>query len=232
MTNDEFRKAVAPKVLANKYFNKIFCVGYNKTGTTTLETVLRLYGYKLPSQTEQEIRLTKNVFETNYTEFIDFIRQYDAFQDLPFSQGLTFVAADALFPNSKFILSVRDPEIWFRSLTNFHKKTFGTDLEQLSERGVREINYLYHGYIYANKTRLLTTFKDNEQLIDWTKLYDEEYYIEQYKQRNEAIKKYFSNAPGKLLVIDVTKEATTERLLDFLNIPKDLITLMPHDNKT
>ena len=41
-------------------FNKCFCVGFNKTWTTTLERVLRTYGYRMPSIEEQELRFTKN----------------------------------------------------------------------------------------------------------------------------------------------------------------------------
>ena len=233
MTPDEFRKAAGTRVLANKSFNKIFCIGYNKTGTTTLEATLRLYGYSLPSQQEQEIRLSKNVYETNYTEFLNFVSKYDAFQDQPFSQGLTFVAADALFPNSKFILSVRDSDTWFQSLTSFHKKVLGVDPENPSERELYEkYTYLYKGYGYENKKRLLTTFQDNQQFVDWSKLYDKQYYVEQYEQHNSLVKKYFLNAPNKLLVIDITKETTTDKLCEFLNIPKDFVIKMPHKNKT
>ena len=53
------------KILSNKDFNKIFCIGFNKTGTTSLERVLRFYGYHLPNQQEQEVELSKQVFSTN-----------------------------------------------------------------------------------------------------------------------------------------------------------------------
>ncbi len=233
MKPNEFTRNVRAKVLSHKNFNKIFCVGYNKTGTTTLERTLRLYGYSLPSQQEQEIRLTKNVFDTNYSEFRQFVEKFDAFQDMPFSQGLTFVAADALFPNSRFILSTRDSDAWFRSLTSFHKKIFGIDPENVTEKDVeKKFNYLYRGYGYSNKQRFLTKFEGDESVVDWSRLYDKRYYVEQYEQRNDLVKKYFRSAPEKLLVIDVTKESTTSRICRFLNIPEDLSIKMPHENKT
>jgi hypothetical protein len=85
MNAEQFTSAVRGIVLSRKKFNKIFCIGYNKTGTTTLETVLRLYGFNLPNQQEQEARLTRQCFSTNYLELSDFVRRFDAFQDLPFS---------------------------------------------------------------------------------------------------------------------------------------------------
>jgi hypothetical protein len=60
MNAEDFTKTVRPTVIANKDFNKCFCVGFNKTGTTTLERVLRTYGYRMPSIEEQELRFTKN----------------------------------------------------------------------------------------------------------------------------------------------------------------------------
>lgn len=233
MTPDEMRKKVSPQVIANKSFNKIFCIGYNKTGTTTLEATLGMYGYNMPSQRDQEIRLSKNVFETNYTEFISFVDKYDAFQDMPFSQGLTFVAADALFPNSKFILSIRDSDDWYRSLINFTRNKYGVDLENIDEKVILEkFNYLYKFYDYENKKRLLTTFEGLEKVVDWTNLFNKEYYIEMYERRNNEIKKYFMNAPEKLLIIDVAREPTTARLCEFLGIPKNFVIKMPHRNRS
>ena len=230
----EFTEAVKPRVIANKNFNKIFCIGYNKTGTTTLETVLRLYGYNMPNQLQQEIRLSKLAFSTNYFELTSFCSNYDAFQDMPFSQGLTFVAADAIFPNSKFILSERPAESWFKSICKFHKKRFNLgDISKLTEKDVLEkFTYLYPGYAHSNKQRLLSSFENNSTKVNWGKLYDAEWYIDMYKRRNEEIKRYFMKAPEKLLVIDVTQEKTTEKICNFLNIPIECIIDMPHSNKT
>ena len=234
MTPQDFTKAVQPRVIANKNFNKIFCIGYNKTGTTTLETVLRLYGYNMPNQHQQEIRLSKSTFNTSYDELTSFCSNYDAFQDMPFSQGLTYVAADAIFPNSKFILSERSAESWYKSICKFHKKVFKLDdLSKLTEKDVIEkFNYLYPGYSHSNKERQLSSFENNLMKVNWEQLYAKDWYIDMYKRRNEEIKRYFMRVPEKLLVIDVTQEKTTERICHFLNIPIECVIDMPHSNKT
>jgi hypothetical protein len=233
VSSENFKKIASARVLANKSFNKCFCIGYNKTGTTTLEATLRLYGYSLPSQSEQEIRLTKNAFETNYRPFVDFVSKYDAFQDMPFSQNLTFVVADALFPGSKFILSIRESDVWFRSLVSYHRKIFGIDPARTTEKDVyKKLAYLYEGYVYQHKKRLLTTFIDNKPFVNWSMLYNKDYYIKMYEERNRLIQQYFVDSPDKLLVIDVTKETTTKKICDFLSIPNDLVIKMPHLNKT
>ena len=215
-------------------FNKIFCVGDNKTGTTTLGAILRYYGYSLPSQAHQELQLTNLAFKTDYKALQQFCEQYDAFQDMPFSQGMTFVVADALFPNSKFILSERPVEEWFNSMCNFHRKILKVnDLSSLKERDLIErFTYLYPGYSHSNKKRFLTSFEGMEKKVNWNRLYDFDWYSEMYTQRNEAIKKYFMDAPDKLLVIDVTNERTTKIICEFLEIPKEMAIEMPQVNKT
>lgn len=234
MKTEDFTKAVRSIVLARKNFNKIFCIGNNKTGTTTMKEVLKTYGYSLPNQQEQEVRLTKSVFSTDYTEFQRFVSGFDAFQDMPFSQGLTYVAADTLFPNSRFILTERRPEEWYSSLVNFHKKVFKlSDLKNLTEHDVyQKFVYLYPGYSHENIAIFLMTFTGGKAEIRWDLLYDKDYYIAMYETRNTEIKRYFANAAGKLLVIDVTKERDTSRLCEFLNIPEDMVIEMPHANKT
>jgi hypothetical protein len=234
MTPREFTKAVQPRVIANKNFEKLFCIGYNKTGTTTLETILRIYGYNMPNQQQQEIRLSKSTFATNYSELTSFCANYDAFQDMPFSQGLTYVAADAIFPNSKFILSERPADAWYKSMCKFHEKILNIDdVSKLTEKDVIEkFTYLYPGYSYSKKRRLLSSFEYNSSKVHWEKLYDRDWYIDMYQRRNEEIKRYFMNIPEKLLVIDVTQEKTTRKICEFLNIPIECVIGMPHSNKT
>jgi len=235
MKADQFTQAVRPTVLSQKNFNKIFCVGYNKTGSTTLETVLRLYGFNLPNQPEQELRLTKRVFSTDYTELKTFINHYDAFQDMPFSEGMTYVAADALFPNSRFILSERDPDDWFDSMNRYFRKKYlsGSDSEKITEQLVsQKFNYLFPGYNHLKKEIFLTSFKDDSNVVDWDKLFDRDHYINLYTQRNNQIKKYFSRSTEKLLIIDVTKEKNTTSICEFLNLPKEFVIDMPHLNKS
>ena len=234
MIYTEFTKKVRAKVIANKNYNKIFCIGYNKTGTTTLETILRLYGFNLPNLEEQQLRLSKNCLQTNYTEMENFVSHYDAFKDLPFSHNTTYVAADALFPDSKFILTIRDSENWFNSEKSFTKKLFNLkSLDNLDENTVlNKFNYLYHGYLHMFWKRSLMVCENGEFFPNWKKLFNKEHMINLFENRNLEIIKYFSDSDDKLLVIDISKEKTTKRICDFLNIPSEFSINMPHANKT
>lgn len=234
MINSNFTQTARKIFLTNKNWNKIFCIGYNKTGTTTLEGVLKLYGLKLPNQQEQELRLTKQCFSCNYTPLIEFASKYEAFQDLPFSQGEVYVACDALFPNSKFILTERDSEAWYNSMVNFHKKIFNiSNIDSLTEIDIIEkYNYLYPGYFHENKKRLLTNFHGKVATVHWELLYNKDYYISTYEERNNRIKKYFQNCPEKLLVVDITTTQDTKEILEFFKIPEEFNIPMPKLNQT
>lgn len=219
---------------ANRNYNKVFGIGYNKTGTTSLAAALALYGFNMPEQAEQEARLTKQTFLGNYEPLRNLVNSYDAFQDLPFSQGITYIVVDVLFPNSKFILTERDPHYWFESMVNFHKKIFGIkDLTKLTKEDIaKQFKYLYPGYNAENTERLLTEVDDKGSIVRWDKLYDREYYVKKYLARNKSIKKYFLHRPQQLLVIDITKATSTADLCKFLNIPEEYIVEMPRENVT
>ena len=53
-----------------------------------------------------------------------------------------------------------------------------------------------------------------------------------YEERNNQIKKYFMQMPEKLLVLDISQEDNTSSICRFLNIPKELVVGMPHENKS
>ena len=59
----EFTKIVRPHTISDKNYSKIFGIGNNNTGTTTLEQTLRIYGLNLPIQQEQEVTLVNNFFK-------------------------------------------------------------------------------------------------------------------------------------------------------------------------
>ena len=220
------------KVIETEY-NKVFCIGSNKTGTTTLERVLQQLQFRMPNQQDQERALTQEVLMGNYDTFKNYVENWNAFQDNPFSYGLTFVVADTLFPNSKFILTERDPEDWFKSLVKFHAKTFGfKDPSNVMEDDVRKFSYLYPGYTYEIARTIITTFDGSSRVENWSSLYDKNVRIKTYLERNDLIKRYFMNSPEKLLVIDATSSKDTSEICNFLHFPKNKVTKMPHLNKS
>ena len=164
-----------------------------------------------------------------------FMRAYDAFQDRPFSMKSYYAQMDALFPKSKFILTYRDPEQWFASRCNFAKRNYGVDdVAKITESALKERMHVQPGYMYRmNEIDWFIDVDANLQLDrNFARMFDKKHCIAQYQQRNHEIIRHFSERPQDLLVIDLTTESDTHKIINFLGLPANLVTAMPHANKT
>jgi hypothetical protein len=222
-----------PDLISND--SRIFCIGFNKTGTTTLAKILEDLGYFLPDQRVQEILFLHLIDEVKLgSTFRSFINRYTAFQDVPFSQGTLYQALARSFPNAKFILTIRDPDQWFNSLKRYHRQQFNIEEQSLitEESVITRFNYLYPIYMYRYTRNFLRPYSRPDQKPDWSRLYDRKWYIGEYNRRNTEIIDFFSDATDRLLVIDLTKEKTTEKINNFLNLGDREISAIPHLNSS
>ena len=219
-------------MLANKTYSKVFGIGANKTGTTTLERILKDFGLTMPNQELQIASIFNQVKLGNYREVKYFIDRYDAFQDQPFSSGINYAVVDALFPSSKFILTVREPEEWFNSLLSFTCSVFNVTQEELNEKVLEKSNYCFSGYWKTSTVKDVLKISDYTSVEDWSLFLKKDHYIQSYSQRNNAVIHYFRERPDDLLVIDLTKEETTGKINEFLGIPKQYTFKMPHLNQS
>ena len=80
--------------------------------------------------------------------------------------------------------------------------------------------------------KYISKVENNKIVYHWNLIYDKETYINYYIQRNDQIKKYFSNRANDLLILDLSKEKNTEKLCNFLNIPIKFKFDFPHLNAT
>lgn len=198
---------------------KVFCIGRNKTGTTTMEHALRAMGYRMGWQPRGEM-LLRDWAKRDFRRIVDLCNTADAFQDLPFSADYTFQAVDAAFPGSKFILTVRDnPEQWFASLVRFHTQIVGKGRIPTTD-DLRDFPYRYPGFLL-----------EAMQAIYGDKLYDEEVYIADYVAYNRRVAEYFRHRPDDLLVLNVSAPDAMERLCVFLG-RKYEGQQMPHLNRS
>ena len=107
--------------ITNKYY-KVFCIGRNKTGTTSIGKALTLLGFTLGKQSIAE-RLMEDWRKRDFWHIILYCRFADAFQDVPFSLDYTYQVLDEAFPNAKFLLTIRNnSEEWYQSLVKFHTR--------------------------------------------------------------------------------------------------------------
>ena len=96
-----------------RFDGKIFCIGFQKTGTSTIRDALRLLGYRVCSV---RYHLIGPIRRGDFAPVEEVIAEFDAFQDNPWP--LIFRELDAAHPGSRFIMTIRDEAPWLRSVVN------------------------------------------------------------------------------------------------------------------
>ncbi|WP_119301708.1 sulfotransferase family protein [Dongia deserti] len=178
---------------------KVFCIGWAKTGTTTLGSCLEILGYKHQGQ---DLDLVYNVRDGNLDRIFSVVDQFDVFEDWPWI--LLYKELDQRYPNSKFILTVRDIERWWRSYEN-----------HISTRGARprpdivEIRKIIYG------------FEEDLQ--------HRQAYVDRYLRHNDEVLRYFAGRPNDLLVMNWENGDGWPKLCRFLGKPVPNQPL-PHAN--
>jgi len=103
---------------------KIFGVGLNKTGTTTLGQCGKILGLATTSYNKK--LLEDVVLRKDFSGIKDTVSQHDLFEDWPWP--LIYKELDEMFPNSKFVLTTRiTEEKWFKSLEKHALRTDPTN---------------------------------------------------------------------------------------------------------
>lgn len=92
---------------------KVFCIGFHKTGTTSLKMALMELGYRV---TGPFARHDRDIAETVEGKARRIIAEYDAFQDNPWPIIYRFL--DREYPGSRFVLSIRPTEKWIASVVD------------------------------------------------------------------------------------------------------------------
>jgi hypothetical protein len=198
---------------------KIFCIGSNKTGTTSLAAALIALGFKLGDQGKAEA-LLEDWARRNFLSILRYCETADAFQDLPFSLPYTFQALDQAFPQSKFILTIRaSPEEWFNSLIRFHSAAFDGRLPTAEE--LKLVPYREPGWIW--RAHQLTYGCDENSV------YHKPTLIGLYERHNANVIDYFRHRPRDLLVLNLSQPDAMAKLCAFLDVTPSGAP-MPHLN--
>lgn len=134
---------------------KVFCIGWHKTGTTTLGDALLELGYNVLGA---RIDLAGNLMKGDFSESLNLAEKFEALQDVPWAA--MFKELDKQFPNSKYILTIRDEQKWLISAS----KHFGNDYSSMRE-------WLYGvGVLIGNEEIYLKRYQDhNNEVLEYFK---------------------------------------------------------------
>ena len=185
--------------------NKVFVIGFNKTGTTSLYKALEILGYNLcPEYKGYSEELFLDIKKGDFTKLDNLIKSYSAFQDRPWNHPGVYKYINENYKESKFILSVRDTESWYNSYQKWGLKVGlrGKSYYKL----VSNICYGTDDFL-SNKKNMINTVNT------WT----------------DEVKNYFSDNKN-LLIINLNTDNNWDKICNFLNKhkPKDKF---PYANK-
>lgn len=186
--------------------DKVFCIGFHKTGTTSLTKALKILGYKTIhgdgtktwEGADEGVTLTRMIDAGNFD--LPTLQRFNAFSDNPY-----FSIWKELDENQtgKFILTVRDREKWIESCCRFYK-----------DRRVRHMrNWMFGEHADPNSSP--------EAKQAWLDAYD---------AHNKAVRAHFDGRDD-FMVLDVTKNEGWGSLCRFLDRPVPRKPF-PHVNKT
>lgn len=210
------------RILPSFNKEKIFCVGANKTGTSSVEKALIDLGYKLGHQ-EHGQDLIAHYKARNFSKIAQFCKSADAFQDAPFSWHYTGIYMDQYFKNAKFILTVRDsPEQWYQSLTRFHSKILGLGGRIPTADNLKEAKRSRNNTMWDNFNA--------RHVIEGSDPYDKERLTKYYNDHNAMVIDYF-RFKENLLVINLSHDDAYRKFCKFLE-KQPLYDVFPWENKT
>lgn len=202
---------------------KYFCIGRNKTGTTSLKVAFMQLGFLVGDQRKAEKLYDKYYFNGNFGPIIRYCRSAQVFQDVPFSCPETFKHLDKNYPGSKFILTIRDDaNQWYNSITRFHAKKFGKEGRIPTSDDLKDAFYVRKGMPY-NTVRLHGT-PDNDP-------YNREIMASHYENYNHEVMEYFKDRPEDLLVLNLSEDDAYNKFIQFLGVESPCNSF-PWENKT
>jgi len=183
---------------------KIFCIGLNKTGTTTMQACFLALGLSpvaSPGQPNRrtQARLFKNImYRGNYRPALRYARRYRSFEDRPWNVWDMYQHLDRTFPDSRFILTTRDPDDWWRAVSRWltHEKPHLVD------------RYMHHLKAPA---------------------FEEQAFIDGFEAYNADVRRYFGSRDD-FLVFDVCAGGEWKPLCTFLHLPVPDVPF-PHRNR-
>lgn len=170
---------------------KVVGAGFGRTGTLSLKIALERIGFgpcyhmmEVFPRPDHVARWHRLAFEQSM-DWDEIFRGFHATVDWPAARWWREIAAH--FPDAKVILSVRDPEAWYKSVTD----TIYQPMKSPAPDGVPELVRLQSEM--ARKAILSETFDNRFE--------DKAHAIEVFQKHNQAVRDAID--PARLLVFDV-----------------------------
>ncbi|MFC0182294.1 hypothetical protein SAMN04515674_101268 [Pseudarcicella hirudinis] len=205
----------------NNTYPKIFCIGRNKTGTTSLMKAFQDLKFHVGDQRRAELLLPQ-YRKGNFEPILKYCKSAQVFQDFPFSYPGTFRYLDQRFEASKFILSIRDSaEEWYNSITKFHGKLYGRG-DIPGQDDLKNARYVYKGWMWEANRALYSSAPEDP--------YNKQILLGHYNAYNNEIIEYFKGKDN-LLILNLKESDAYHRFCQFVGA-EPIYNHFPWENRT
>ena len=210
--NDNNDDIIDSDIIDKDIDKKIVCIGLPKTGTKSLAKAFAILNYSVNSNpmciVEDHVLLDNDIkYYCDENHDNDNIHVFEAFHDIPYS--INYKNIYNTYNNSKFILTVRDSDSWFKSLYNYQFLP-------------NAVNYKFIKYFF------------NCDIISYE---NKDIYINAYEKYNKDVINYFNHVfeikKTNVLVINIfenSSEKNWKLICDFLDVEKPKNIVFPKEN--
>ena len=176
-----------------KEHQKVFGLGLSKTGTHSLAEALNTLGIRTIHWPHDETTFDE-LRNGNYR--LSLLEEYQGIIDTPVAPY--YAQFDSIYPDSKFILTVRDTRSWLRSVeTHWRVKLDSLNRKDPVKEFADFISACVYGTIKFNRDRFL--------------------YV--YKTHLQNVYSYFRDRSNDFLVMDICRGDGWEKLCPFVGSP-------------
>lgn len=176
-------------------FNKIFCTGLGRTGTSSLTDALKILGLRI-CHFPMFISVKEAIQSTEVGPLYLYALHNNVFQGLSDEPtSILYKRLDISYPNSLFIHTVRDVDDWIKSK-----------------------EWFYTQYINRAPQEFIDYMDIVTEVLYGQREFDANVFSNVYNTFNQDVADYFSDRDC-LLTLDVTQGEPWEALCNFLDMP-------------
>lgn len=189
------------------YTGKIIGVGLGRTGTHSLTVALNQLGIKTRHHVDYSSLVREFCPATKTFTGSRLIAMFDEYQAIANGTGIPYQELDSTYPDSRFILTVRESKAWLDSQQVFRH----LQSQQTEDSETHEYQRLINREIYGSEQ------------------FDPKIWLESYKRYFDSVLDYFADRPESLLVMDICAGDGWDKICPFLDceIPS---SPFPHTN--
>lgn len=203
---------------------KVFCISMQRSGTSSVGKFLDNFGFRCVGWSEDKSNHWSEFwYNENYDAIFSSIafKGANAYEDSPWFYPNFYKMLFNRFPNAKFIIFIRDPDAWFKSMMNhsngdiigsskIHCKLYQRELEYFELLNSPEFDKHKENLPYSKKTMKLINHAEHYKAI--------------YQSHTLEVQDFFAEvSPSSLYMGNLDDPLKWQKLGEFLNInvPKE-----------